>query len=125
MCLVLEATAHARKRGTEIEELSDLGEWACGVKGRIASNCSVVVTQLGFCTNYCIFIAENLQAVVFEANGGEVGGSTVTEDTLRCDLPGVWDQEGLVYFIILAVVPTIIPTTFVRQLKYFGWPARL
>ena len=43
MCLVLEATSHARTRGVKIEELSDLGQWAGGVKGRVASNVSIVL----------------------------------------------------------------------------------
>ncbi|CAJ1332045.1 unnamed protein product [Effrenium voratum] len=84
--------------------------------GQLVVDIAVVVSQLGFCTAYCVFVAENVQAIVFEAVGGMVG----SDEKRKCSLSGFLASDMLVYYIILMCIPLLIPVTWLRQLKYFA-----
>lgn len=118
MSLVLEATRALRKRGVMVLDFGDLGQAAFGKYGKWAVEVAVGASQMGFCTAYCVFVAENLQAVLFEAYGGTVGDAAPEDKS--CSLPPLFAGKMLVYRIIAMVIPLLIPVTWVRQLRYFS-----
>jgi len=105
--LLLRTAIQLREEGHRISGFGDIGYALFGNKGKLVVNASICICQMGFCTAYCVFIAENLQIAMFEI----VGCSSVS---------GLWAQEKLVYWIILVVIPLQIPLTWIRQLKYFA-----
>jgi len=120
MLLMLDVTRVMRSRGLRVTSLGDVGAEALGPRGRGLINAVVVTTQMGVCTAYCVFIAENLQAFLFEVHGGMVGTAKEAKEGLACDLSGFVAEEELVYYIIAVAIPCLIPFTWVRQLKFFS-----
>jgi len=122
MLLVLDTARHLRRHGEVVTSFGDIAEKAYGRFGRFAVDASIVISQLGFCTAYCVFVAENLQAIIFEANGGlpHPGGEEIHSGQQLCKLSGILADKRLVYYIIAAVMPTIVPFTWIRQIRYFA-----
>ncbi|CAJ1459317.1 unnamed protein product [Effrenium voratum] len=116
MLLVLESADILRRKNRDIKTLGDIGFEVYGPMGQLVVDIAVVVSQLGFCTAYCVFVAENVQAIVFEAVGGMVG----SDEKRKCSLSGFLASDMLVYYIILMCIPLLIPVTWLRQLKYFA-----
>lgn len=114
VCLLLDAASELRRQGHAVTGIGDVGEVAFGRTGRIAVNVSVVLVQLGYCTGYCVFVGENVQAIIFEAYGGKVGEHG---DGAACALPAVLADDHLVYWIICVLMPMLIPLTWIRQLR--------
>lgn len=114
MVLLVDTNQMLSEQGLVVMSLGDIGEHTCGVWGRRAVNCTVFAAQIGFCIAYCVFVSENLQAVIYECNGGMVVTDTPEHP---CDLSGVWGEQSLVYYIILTVIPLLIPFTWVRQIR--------
>jgi len=77
-----------------------------------------VTSQLGFCTAYCVFVADTVQSVFFEINGGAVGDPN---DGVPCQLQGVFGNDKLPYIIIAVLIPPLIPLTWFRNLDSFKW----
>jgi len=119
MLLVADTVKTLRRQGIPADGFGDIGEACYGQKGRFAVEAAIGLSQLGFCTAYLVFIAENTQAILFEINGGAVGEGGAA-GTFACSLPPVLANSDLVYYIILAVVPLLVPLTWVRQMRYFA-----
>jgi len=117
MLLLLESARELRARGIKVSSLGDLGFAAFGQAGKVAVETAVVMAQLGFCTAYCVFIAENLQAAIYEAYDGFPAPPGSGEP---CSLPPSLSGERLVYFIILFTILPLTPLTWIRHLKYFA-----
>ncbi|CAK0840627.1 unnamed protein product [Prorocentrum cordatum] len=112
MLLVLDTARHLRCRGQVVADFGDIGAAAFGPPGRLAVASAIVVAQMGFCTAYCVFVAENVQSVISRATGGfELHGGTVGRagHGEACDLAWPFSDWRLVYLIILVLVPLIIP----------------
>mmetsp|Transcript_87298 Transcript_87298/g.167906 ORF Transcript_87298/g.167906 Transcript_87298/m.167906 type:complete len:527 (-) Transcript_87298:80-1660(-) len=122
MLLMLDTTRYLRRQGKVVTCVGDVAEIACGRFGRFAVDAAIVISQLGFCTAYCVFVAENLQAIIFEVSGGMPHPAGVVSDGSQqlCKLPGIFADKRLVYYIIAAVMPTIAPFTWIRQIRYFA-----
>lgn len=118
MLLVLDSADHLRRQGHTINGMGDIGHAAFGVLGRVAVDVSIILAQLGFCTAYCVFVGENVQAVIFESYGGKPGRRG---EGAPCNLPGLLGEERLVFILILAIMPLLIPFTWIRRIKYFTW----
>jgi len=104
--LLLDTADRLSAQGQLVYGFGDIGQHLYGKMGKAAVNAAIITCQMGFCTAYCVFIAENIQSVIFETSG--------------CDLSGIWASEGLVYLIIAMVIPLEIPFVWVRQIKYFA-----
>ena len=85
MLLMLDAIVCLNQRGVRVRGLGDVAAAAMGPRGRYLIDGVVVTTQMGVCTAYCVFLAENIQAFVFEWNGGMVGKQADGEE---CGLTG-------------------------------------
>lgn len=114
VCLLLQTASELRRQGHSIVGIGDIGAAAFGKIGRTAVSSAVVLAQLGFCTGYCVFVGENVQAVIFEAYGGSAGARG---DGAPCDLPSFLSSERLVYWIIIVAMPLLIPLTWIRNLR--------
>lgn len=117
MLRLLDCSEKLRKCGYTISSVGDVGQAAFGTCGRLAVESTVVISQLGFCTAYCVFVAENVQSIVFELHGGMPG---VEGEGQPCALPGFLSDRKLLYYIILIVILPLTPLTWVRQLRYFA-----
>jgi len=104
--LLLNCERMLAAEGKRCLGFGDVGFHVYGKMGRNLVDAAIIICQMGFCTMYCVFIAENLQSALFEIS--------------KCDLHGIFSSEYLVYYIILAVMPLVIPFTWIRQLKYFA-----
>lgn len=89
-----------RSRGHHSVSYGIVGEQAFGSVGRLAVNVSLVLSQLGFCCSYLIFVQKNI---------GEV-------------LLHVFDVRSSVaaWTLILLQVPLYTPLVWVRHLEYFA-----
>eukprot|EP00656_Telonema_subtile_P008590 TRINITY_DN14007_c0_g6_i1.p1 TRINITY_DN14007_c0_g6~~TRINITY_DN14007_c0_g6_i1.p1 ORF type:complete len:544 (+),score=106.78 TRINITY_DN14007_c0_g6_i1:128-1759(+) len=105
--LLLRTSKVLRAEGHRIVGFGDVGFALYGKLGKSMVNTGIILCQMGFCTAYCVFIAENLQMAIFEIVGCE-------------NLSGFIAQDNVVYFLILIVIPLQIPLTWIRQLKYFA-----
>lgn len=76
-----------------------VGEQAFGAPGRVAVNVSLVLSQLGFCCSYLIFVEQNV---------GE----------LLAPLLPTWDVAS--WTLLVLQVPLYTPLTWVRRLEYFA-----
>lgn len=79
-----------------------LGERSFGKWGRLAVNVSLVLSQLGFCCSYLIFVEKNLGdiiAQVFHTNDSVASFS---------------------WTLILLQIPLYTPLTWVRRIEYFA-----
>ena len=85
MLLMLDAIVCLKQRGARVCGLGDVAAAAMGPRGRYLIDGVVVTTQMGVCTAYCVFLAENIQAFVFERYGGMVGKKADGEE---CGLTG-------------------------------------
>eukprot|EP00434_Breviolum_minutum_P031164 symbB.v1.2.027562.t1/scaffold2838.1/size69213/3 len=103
--------------GYTVKCISDIGLAIYGLSGQLIVDICVVISQLGFCIAYCVFVAENIQAIIFEQVGGMVSMGQMQSS---CKLYGFLGSEQLVYYIILILFPLLIPVTWLRQLKYFA-----
>lgn len=117
LLLVLDTAQVLRRNGYTIKTMSDIGLAVYGVYGQVMVDVCVVISQLGFCIAYCVFVAENVQAFLFELAGGMVGAA---DNPATCNLTGFLADEKLVYYIILILIPFLIPVTWLRQIKYFA-----
>lgn len=117
MLLLLDAAKHLRRQGHEISGVGDIGAAAFGAPGRWAVDISIILAQLGFCTAYCVFVGENVQAVIFESFGGQPGDRG--EAAASCELPGLLGEKVLIYVLILTIMPLMMPFTWIRRIKYF------
>lgn len=122
LLLVLDTARYLRQHGKIINSFGDVGEVAFGCFGRVAVEAAIVISQLGFCTAYCVFVAENLQAIIFEVSGGipRPADEEIHDGERLCRLPWILGDERLVYYIIVAVMPIMAPFTWIRQLRYFA-----
>ncbi|KAL4118408.1 hypothetical protein PRIC2_010733 [Phytophthora ramorum] len=78
------------------------GEKAFGNLGRRAVNVSLVLSQIGFCCSYLIFVEKNIGEVLLHAFN--VGSSTTTSS----------------WTLILLQIPLYTPLAWVRRLEYFA-----
>ena len=53
----------------------------------------------------------------YEVYGGVVGQGDLPGGSAACNLPGWLAGDDLVYYIILVVIPCLIPLTWVRQMR--------
>uniref|UniRef100_H3GRP2 Amino acid transporter transmembrane domain-containing protein n=2 Tax=Phytophthora ramorum TaxID=164328 RepID=H3GRP2_PHYRM len=79
-----------------------VGEKAFGNLGRRAVNVSLVLSQIGFCCSYLIFVEKNIGEVLLHAFN--VGSSTTTSS----------------WTLILLQIPLYTPLAWVRRLEYFA-----
>ena len=77
-----------------------VGEKAFGPWGRTAVNTALVLSQLGFCCSYLIFIGSNLQDVIMHLSNCRYQ-------------PGPW-------LLILLQIPVYTPMSWIRKIKYFS-----
>lgn len=119
MLLVLDVSHHLRQRGYTIRGLGDIGFIVGGWKAQIACDVSVVMSQLGFCIGYCVFVGENVQAIIYEAYGGRAGKPGAGAD---CGIQGVLGDERLFFWIIYVIIPLLTPLTWIRKIKYLSIP---
>jgi len=117
MLLLLEIAAQLRNNGSQVRSLGEIGYAAYGHIGRVAVESSVVMTQAGVCTAYCVFIAQNVQSILYEAYNGYPADAS---EGTPCVLPQFLAGSRLVHFIILLAILPLIPLTWIRQLKYFA-----
>jgi len=122
MLLVLDTARCLRRQGKVVNSFGDVADFAFGPFGRFAVDAAIAISQLGVCTAYCVFVAENLQAIIFEVSGGipRSAGEDINASQQLCKLPEIFADERLVYYIIAAVMPTIAPFTWIRQIRYLA-----
>lgn len=60
LLLVLDTAQVLRRNGYTIKTMSDVGLAVYGVYGQVMVDVCVVISQLGFCIAYCVFVAENV-----------------------------------------------------------------
>lgn len=77
-----------------------LGERAFGKIGKRAVNVSLVLSQIGFCCTYLIFIEKNIRDVIMHVTACKI-------------MPGPW-------LMIALQIPIYTPLTWVRKIKYFA-----
>lgn len=104
--LRLTACSDAVQRATGASSVSYglLGERAFGGWGRLAVNVSLVLSQLGFCCSYLIFVEKNVGDIVMQ-------------------LLHIHDASALASFswtLILLQIPLYTPLTWVRRIEYFA-----
>ncbi|TYZ65282.1 hypothetical protein PybrP1_013189 [[Pythium] brassicae (nom. inval.)] len=76
-----------------------VGERAFGAAGRVAVNVSLVLSQLGFCCSYLIFVEKNVGGVL---------------------APLLPTRDAAPWTLLLLQVPLYTPLTWVRRLEYFA-----
>ncbi|KAG7393153.1 hypothetical protein PHYPSEUDO_012489 [Phytophthora pseudosyringae] len=79
-----------------------VGEQAFGAMGRRAVNLSLVLSQIGFCCSYLIFVEKNIGEVLLHAFN--LQSSTTTSS----------------WTLILLQIPLYTPLAWVRRLEYFA-----
>lgn len=103
----------AKKRGVRNTNLpvsyGFVGRVAAGRQGRWLVDMSIIVSQLGFCTGYLIFMSKNIHEVIL-ASGTTFDHGKVIE--CGCDF-------NRNYIILIGIV-VMIPLCLVRQLKFFA-----
>lgn len=79
-----------------------IGEKAFGRVGRTAVNVSLVLSQVGFCCSYLIFVQQNIGEVILQAFNikNSIASSSFT--------------------LILLQIPLYTPLTWVRHIEYFA-----
>eukprot|EP01062_Namystynia_karyoxenos_P066948 TRINITY_DN60864_c0_g1_i1.p1 TRINITY_DN60864_c0_g1~~TRINITY_DN60864_c0_g1_i1.p1 ORF type:complete len:471 (+),score=137.86 TRINITY_DN60864_c0_g1_i1:107-1519(+) len=95
MYLIVDCKECLERRGVTVKQYGDIGYHAYGVYGQRIVDFSLVVTQVGFCIAYIIFISSNLMAVMPDAPGYRAF---------------VW-----------LVVPGQLLLSTLRHLKFLGW----
>lgn len=80
-----------------------LGSRAFGPVGRIAVNVSLVLSQLGFCCSYLIFVEKNV---------GDILAQAFNTDTNAVG--------SFPWMLILLQIPLYTPLTWVRRIEYFA-----
>eukprot|EP00640_Fibrocapsa_japonica_P001578 CAMPEP_0113936204 /NCGR_PEP_ID=MMETSP1339-20121228/3165_1 /TAXON_ID=94617 /ORGANISM="Fibrocapsa japonica" /LENGTH=492 /DNA_ID=CAMNT_0000938589 /DNA_START=83 /DNA_END=1561 /DNA_ORIENTATION=+ /assembly_acc=CAM_ASM_000762 len=88
--------------------MATLGYDACGRVGLWAVNMSTLLSQLGYCTAYFIYVTRNLNQLFGNIKDGEEANA----------MQWLATPQGL----ITAQLAIYIPLALVRQLKYFHWP---
>ncbi|KAF4034925.1 Transmembrane amino acid transporter protein [Phytophthora infestans] len=80
-----------------------VGEQAFGTFGRRAVNVSLVLSQIGFCCSYLIFVEKNIGEVVLHAFNLQSSSTTSS------------------WTLILLQIPLYTPLVWVRRLEYFAF----
>uniref|UniRef100_A0A8C5QUI0 Amino acid transporter transmembrane domain-containing protein n=1 Tax=Leptobrachium leishanense TaxID=445787 RepID=A0A8C5QUI0_9ANUR len=76
----------------------------------------LVTTQLGFCSVYFVFLAENMKQVKGTFSSGKIVCETISENHSPSAEPGgAWNLDLRLYMI--SFLPLIIPLVFIRDLK--------
>ena len=86
LLLVLDTAQTLRRHGHTVRAMSDIGRCLFGASGKAVVDTCVVLSQLGFCVAYCVFVAENVQAMLFEVQGGMVAPESLQRS---CNLTGL------------------------------------
>lgn len=102
MLRLMACSAQLQRRGEFSGGVSYglVGEIAYGKIGRVAVNVSLVLSQLGFCCSYLIFIERNIRDVIMHCTNCRL-------------IPGPW-------LMIILQIPIYTPLTWVRKIKYFA-----
>ncbi|CAH0487319.1 unnamed protein product [Peronospora farinosa] len=101
--LRLTACSNAvRKRNRSSVSYGLIGEKAFGKVGRVAVNISLVLSQIGFCCSYLIFVEKNIGEVILAAFG-------IQRTTASSSLT-----------LIMLQILLYTPLTWVRRIEYFA-----
>eukprot|EP00756_Hemistasia_phaeocysticola_P060476 Hpha_TRINITY_DN4063_c0_g1::TRINITY_DN4063_c0_g1_i1::g.63798::m.63798/K14209/SLC36A, PAT; solute carrier family 36 (proton-coupled amino acid transporter) len=95
MFLVADCKRHLERKGVKVERYGDLGTHAFGEVGARVVDFCLVVTQVGFCVAYLIFIARNLLVVVPDSPGYRM--------------------------VVLLLLPGQLVLSTIRHLKFLSW----
>lgn len=79
-----------------------LGEKAFGRAGRLAVNVSLVLSQIGFCCSYLIFVQKNIGEVILQAFNIQNSLASYS------------------WTLIILQIPLYTPLTWVRHIEYFA-----
>jgi proton-coupled amino acid transporter len=129
------------RRGFQDVEYSEIARVAMGPLGAHAVNASLVLSQLGFCCGYLIFIASNIRAVIWGARSNDEqpledildnissaiqNGSTHNESSLSIHNltaalePSLLPTSPPAWVLIAAQIPLFIAFAWVRRLSHFA-----
>ena len=123
---LLECAQTLKTRGLQDCTYSKIAFLTMGNHGAMAVNVSLVLSQLGFCCGYLIFIASNVQGAVAVLRGG--GQSTApsavsVSGTANATAVSTAVANGPIFpawALIAAQVPIFIGLAWVRRLSYFA-----
>ena len=120
---LLECAQALKRRGLEECTYSEIARISMGPVGARAVNISLVLSQLGFCCGYMIFIASNVQgaiAVLRGDDGSAAMAPNVSTSTAEVPVLTVHDPLIPAWALLALQVPLFIALSWVRRLSYFA-----
>ncbi|KAF1318160.1 Vacuolar amino acid transporter, partial [Globisporangium splendens] len=96
------SNAVMRMTGTGDVSYGQLGQRSFGRAGRFAVNVSLVLSQLGFCCSYLIFVEKNIGDIIEQVFHGNSSIASFS------------------WTLILLQIPLYTPLTWVRRIEYFA-----